>query len=76
MNLPPAPVKAGDTRSANWNGLGQVELDAIEPSILQTLCSNAIENIFNEDTEREIRMQEDDERREYRTALKEYITTL
>lgn len=28
-NLPPAPTKQGDKRSKNWDGIGQVELDAV-----------------------------------------------
>ncbi len=76
MNLPPAPVKVGDTRSAKWNGLGQVELDAIEPNVLQFLCNNALENIFNEDTANELKVQEDQERIQFRSALKDYVSTL
>src|SRR5664280_208469 len=72
MKLSPAPVKVGDTRSATWGGLGQVELDAIEPNILQSLCRNSIEEIFNKEREREIRDQENEERVQFRTALKEY----
>jgi hypothetical protein len=30
--LPPAPTKTKDTRSRNWTGLGQVELDAVDSS--------------------------------------------
>jgi len=76
MKLPPAPVKVSDSRSAAWTGLGQVELDAIEPNILQALCNNAIEDIFNEETERELRDQEQGERVQYRSALKEYVSNL
>ncbi len=76
MKLPPAPVKIGDTRSATWTGLGQVELDAIEPNILQELCSNSIGNIFNEDTEKDLRIQENKERVQFRSALKDYVSTL
>jgi len=76
MKLPPAPVKAGDTRSNNWNGLGQVELDAVEPKILQELCTNSIKEIFNEDTEKELQVQENKERIKFRSELKEYVSTL
>ena len=48
-NLPPAPVKSGDTRSASWDGLGQVELDAVEPTKLKRLCTEAIESVFDFD---------------------------
>lgn len=76
MKLPPAPVKVGDTRSATWGGLGQVELDAIEPNILRSLCRNSIEEIFIKETERLIRDQENEERVQFRSALKEYVSTL
>lgn len=32
--LPPAPAKETDSRTANWDGLGQVELDAVKPEKL------------------------------------------
>jgi hypothetical protein len=76
MKLPPAPVKVSDTRSSTWGGLGQVELDAIEPKILQELCNNSIEDIFNEDTEKDLKIQEKKERVQFRSALKDYVSTL
>ena len=74
--LPPAPVKLGDTRSATWDGLGQVELDAVEPNKLQTLCRDAIKEIFKEDTLNALKIREADERGLYVSALKEYVSTL
>lgn len=47
--LPPAPAKPTDSRTANWNGLGQVELDAVKPEMLQELCTDAIKSIFEEE---------------------------
>lgn len=76
MNLPPAPVKKGDRRSATWTGLGQVELDAVEPNILQWLCYNAISELFDESIERELRAREDIEKTEFRAKLKSYVSTL
>jgi hypothetical protein len=45
--LSPAPTKESDTRSNKWNGLGQVELDAVKPEKLMQLCEGAILDIFN-----------------------------
>jgi hypothetical protein len=76
MKLPPAPVKVKDTRSATWTGLGQVELDAIEPNTLQMMCNNAIKNIFNEDVANDLQLQERGERVQFRSILKDYVSTL
>ena len=76
MKLPPAPVKVSDTRSATWDGLGQVELDAIDPKTLQVMCGDAIKEIFGEDTEKKVRDQESEERVQFRSALKDYVSTL
>ena len=35
--LPPAPAKKSDSRTANWDGLVQVELDAAKPEKLMVL---------------------------------------
>jgi hypothetical protein len=47
--LPPAPTKMKDTRSHNWDGIGQVELDAVEPKKIIKLCQEALEDIFDHD---------------------------
>lgn len=73
-NLPPAPVKKGDSRTANWDGLGQVELDAVEPKKLRKLCSEAINEVFDYDLYDELNEQEEEERGIYRSQLKEYVT--
>jgi hypothetical protein len=44
-DLPPAPVKLTDTRAKKWveeHGHGVVELDALDPPVLQELCRRAI----------------------------------
>ena len=46
--LPPAPAKETDSRTANWDGLGQVELDAVKPEKLQQLCEDAISTVFDQ----------------------------
>lgn len=76
MDLAPAPVKVADSRSAAWDGLGQVELDAVEPRVLQQLCNNSISDIFSLETENELRAREGVERVEFISALKNYASTL
>lgn len=74
--LPPAPVKQTDSRTANWDGLGQVELDAVKPEKLMELLDNAISEYFDPDLHEELREQAIEERRIYQAALKEYVQTL
>ncbi|CAA0230047.1 hypothetical protein [Tenacibaculum maritimum] len=71
--LPPAPVKVGDSRSANWDGLGQVELDAVEPNKLKKLCREAIDSIFDYNLYDELNDIEDKEREIYQRELKDYV---
>lgn len=71
--LPPAPAKKTDSRTANWNGLGQVELDAVLPEKLQDMCTDAISSVFDEDKYEELNEQEDEERDVYQTELKRYV---
>ena len=75
-NLPPAPAKEGDSRTANWGGLGQVELDAIEPKKLQRLCQSAIDEYFNQDLYAELIKEESLERVEYRKELVLFVNSL
>lgn len=75
-NLPPAPTKTGDSRSANWDGLGQVELDAVTPEKLIELCEDAISEFFDEDLYSELLEQQSEEREEYRTALRNFVNNL
>jgi len=75
-NLPPAPIKPGDARSKNWDGLGQVELDAIEPRKLQLMCADAIIEHFDQDLYEDLMDQEGEERVEYKIQLKEYVEGL
>ena len=76
MNLPPAPIKVGDSRSAKWEGLGQVELDAIEPNMLQSMCREAIKGVFNKDLYAELKDKQAGETKIYKDALKDFIKTL
>jgi hypothetical protein len=74
--LPPAPVKPSDSRTANWNGLGQVELDAVKPERLQDMCDKAIEAIFDHDRFTELQQTEATERQEYRHNLKNFVNSI
>lgn len=75
-NLPPAPAKETDSRTANWDGLGQVKLDAVMPEKLQRLCTDAIEELFDRSLYDELNEQESEERSEYREKLREFVSSL
>jgi hypothetical protein len=68
-HLPPAPTKLTDTRSKNWDGIGQVELDAVEPDHIAQLCINAIDDIFDYHLYQELLEQEGEERIEFKSIL-------
>lgn len=74
--LPPAPTKMTDSRSGAWEGLGQVELDAVEPNMLQRLCQEAIDSVFDTDLHDELIEQQEEEVKKYRTELKSFVKTL
>ena len=72
-NLPHAPTKLGDSRTANWSGLGQVELDAVKPEKLKTLCVDAIKSVFNEDKHEELLTKQASEKIIYKNELKDFV---
>ncbi len=74
--LPPAPAKSTDSRTAKWNGLGQVELDAVRPEKLMELLNNAIEDVFDQDLYDELMRQEAIDRTTYQEELKQFVQTL
>lgn len=74
--LPPAPIKEGDSRSANWNGLGQVELDAVKPEKLQSLCQEAIDSIFDREIYNVLNELEEIERKTYQRELREFVNNI
>lgn len=74
--LPPAPAKTTDSRTANWDGLGQVELDAVEVAVLRDLARDAIASVFDEDLYSELMETEELEGEQYRQALKDYVNNL
>lgn len=71
-----APAKEGDSRTANWNGLGQVELDAVKPEKLQRMCQDAINDIFDSELYYELQKTEEEETDVYRAQLREYVSEL
>jgi hypothetical protein len=75
-NLPPAPAKEGDSRTKNWDGIGQVELDAIEPRKLQRMCQDAINEFFDYDLFEELNEIEERERSEYKKEMINFINGL
>lgn len=76
MELPPAPTKAGDSRSANFTGIGQVELDAIPPQRLQAMIEEAIEDHFDAELGEELDEAEEEEGVDYKRQLREYVESL
>lgn len=72
-NLPPAPAKVTDSRTANWCGLGQVELDAVKPEILISLLDNAVYEIFDSYLYDELIERESRERKQFQEELKRYV---
>ncbi len=72
--LPPAPTKVTDSRSVNWDGLGQVELDAVRPEKLIELLDQAIYEIFDCDLHDELTERESIERETFQTELKRYVS--
>lgn len=75
-NLPPAPAKVGDSRTANWGGLGQVELDAVEPRKLQSLVREAVNEYLDTDLYEELLEQQREEKSDYVSRMKDYVTSL
>jgi len=74
--LPPAPAKVTDSRTANWDGLGQVELDAVRPEKIQSMCEEAINSVFDENLFFELKDTEERERVTYIQELKDYVNSL
>lgn len=74
--LPPAPIKDGDSRSAKWDGLGQVELDAVEPNELQNMCDQALRDIFDSSLYQELLKQEREEKAKYKVEVKKLVNEI
>lgn len=69
-NLPLAPIKQGDSRTKNWDGLGQVELDSVEPDKIRSLCTEALEEIMDSDLYDDLKEQEKTEKEEFKEILR------
>jgi hypothetical protein len=74
--LPPAPTKKSDTRSHNWEGAGQVELDAVEPKKIVQLCNDAIVDVFDHDLHDELEAREEQEEAKFKKILLRDFKTL
>lgn len=68
-DLPGVPAKETDTRTANWDGENAVELDAVEPHLLQKICEKAISNYFDEDNYEILKEKEECEQNIYKAKL-------
>ncbi len=75
-DLPPAPAKLGDSRTAAWSGLGQVELDAIDPNDLQDNIEQAILEHRDEELYGELLETERSERDLYIDHLKKFVKNI
>ena len=71
--LPPAPTKVTDSRSASWDGLGQVELDAVKPEVLISLLEHTVRDLFDENLHDELMLRESEEREYFKAELKRYV---
>jgi len=74
--LPCAPIKEGDTRSKEWDGIGQVELDSIDPKKLQRLCREAINEYFDKELYNDLLELQRIEKIEYKSIIKNFINNL
>lgn len=72
-HLPPAPTKVTDSRSKNWDGFGQVELDAVKPETLIDLLEKAIDEITDKERYQQLLAREEEEREIFRNTLKRYV---
>jgi hypothetical protein len=75
-DLPPAPAKLTDTRTSKWNGIGQVELDAVKPETLEKLTNDALRELFDYTVYNNLMAQESIDKVNYRDALRDYVKSL
>lgn len=74
--LPPAPTKTTDSRAAAWDGLGQVELDAVEPRQLIKLIETSLNSVFDSKLYAELQVQQQDEKKKFQRILKRDFSKL
>ena len=75
-SLPPAPPKKSDTRSKSWTGGGVVELDALEPRILEKLIEDSINEYFDFKLYSEVKKLEKIEKERLQKKIDEIIKLL
>jgi hypothetical protein len=75
-NLPPAPTKVTDSRGAKWDGLGQVELDAVLPEDIIRLLKDALLDVFDTELHTELLETEEAEKTEFKEILKRDFDSL
>jgi len=76
LGLPGVPPKDTDSRTNSWTGEEAVELDAIDPKLLATMCEEAIDAEFDEDLYGELEEREEKERVKYAKAVKAKVAKL
>jgi hypothetical protein len=74
--LPPAPTKITDSRSRAWSGIGQVELDAVDPKKIVRYLNDAIEDIFDRDLYNKLVRQQEREQERFKEILKKDYKSL
>lgn len=74
-NIPPAPTKKSDSRSRAFvaeHGDVAVELDAIEPNVLQDIIRDTIKGYYDEDIWNDVEEDEDEGKDNMKELLKEW----
>jgi len=75
-NIPPAPAKRSDTRFNGFvgeHGDRAVELDAIEPDVLQEIIKNSIQALFDEKIYQEQKSEQKEKQQEIKKMIEEYF---
>jgi len=73
-DLPPAPAKRSDTRSIRHIeqfGDITVELDALEPNILQKLIHESISRWFDEEIHKQVLLEKEDKQNQIKSMIEE-----
>lgn len=73
--LPYAPPKKTDTRAKNWT-TGVVELDAVEPVMLQNLIKDCVKKHWDEKIEREVKRLEKVLKRRVKRECEKLVKTI
>ena len=75
FGLPPAPTKRSDSRSKNWDGLGQVELDAVKPDILQQMICDNVADYFDDELNEARLTRLSKESKQFKEAMIDYVSS-